>query len=342
MGSVCPDSLGSMWQRVRANLNLTYEVFLASGKEFGADRVSRMAAAVAYRAMFATAPLFLLAVWVAGFFLGDDEARSEILARVGEIAGADVEAALETFLRSVQVSGDTAAVLGVGLLVWTASSLFIEIQTDLNDIFHVPQEKIVGFMGFVRKRVLGFLWVFGVGVALIAVWLMNAVWRFLGHEILPPDAENLHLVIGLLTPLISVILLPVVLGVFIQTMSAVKVRWRAVWWGSFFTSVAFLVAAYGIGLYFAWDRDTSAPQVAASIFVILLLAFVLSTVFLFGAEVTKVHNDYLVKGDVMTPQARLAAARAPEVVVSEPDRSLPLAAVFAFFSGLFVGWWRRR
>lgn len=330
-----------MWEKVGTNLKLTYDIFFAAGKEFGADRVSRMAAAVAYRAMFATAPLFLLAVWIAGLVLGDNEAETEILARVREFAGSDVETALETFIDSVQVSGDTAAALGVVLLVWTASSLFMAIQTDLNDIFHVPQETIVGFVGFVRKRVLGFLWVFAVGVAVIAVWVMNAIWRFVGDRILPPDAVYLHSAIGFVALLLSLILLPAILGVFIQTMTAVKVRWRAVWWGSFFTSVAFLAAAYGIGLYFAWDRDTSAPQVAASIFVILLLAFVLSTVFFYGAEVTKVYHDFLIAGDVKPPGVRAERA-APEIVVSQPDRSLPLAAVFAFLGGLFVGWWKRR
>lgn len=329
-----------MWEKTKANLKLTYDIFFAAGKEFGNDKGGRMAAAVAYRAMFATAPLFLLAVWVAGFALGN-EAESQLLSGVERVAGQDLRNALETFLTSVQISGDTAAVLGIALLFWTASSLFIELQSDLNDIFHVPNERIEGVMGFVRKRTLGFLWVLGIGFALIAVWGMNAAWRFFGDEILPSNWWYLHDVIGWLTPLVSVILLPVILGLSFQTMSAVKVRWRAVWWGSFFTSVAFLGAAYGVGLYFSWDRDTSAPQVAASIFVILLLAFVLSTVFFFGAEVTKVHDDYLAMGDVMPPQLRAAQTRAPEVVVSEPERSLPLAALFAFLGGLLVGWRRR-
>lgn len=331
-----------MWQRVKSNLRLTYDVLVAAGKEFGNDKVGRMAAAVAYRAMFATAPLFLLAVWVAGFVLGGGEARAQILTGIERVGGEDLREALSTFLTSVAVSGDTAAVLGIALLFWTASSLFIELQSDLNDIFHVPDEEIAGVMGFVRKRALGFLGVLAVGIALVAVWMLNAIWRFLGDEILPPDAQNLHFVIGLITPLVSVLVLPVILGLFFQTMSALKVRWRAVWWGSFFTSAAFLAAAYGVGLYFSWDRDTSAPQVAASIFIILLLAFVLSTVFFYGAEVTKVYNDYLAMGDVMPPALRAAKARAPEMVVSEPERMLTSAALFAFLGGLFVGWRRKR
>jgi len=331
-----------MWDRIKSNLRLTYGVFFAAGKEFGNDKVSRMAAAVAYRAMFTTAPLFLLAVWVAGFVLGGGEAESQILSAVEGVGGEDLRDALATFLESVRVTGDTAAVLGVALLFWTASSLFIELQTDLNDIFHVPEEKIEGVMGFVKKRLLGFVGVLGVGIALIVVWLVNAVWRYLGDEILPSNWVYLHDLIGWLTPVVSVILLPVILSLFFQTMSAVKVRWRAAWWGSFLTSLGLLAAAYGIGLYFSWDQDTSAPQVAGSIFVILLLAFALSTVFFFGAEVTKVYHDYLEMGDVMAPELRAAQASAPQVVVSEPERSLPLAALFAFIGGLFVGWRRRR
>lgn len=332
-----------MWEKVKTNLKLTYDVFFAAAKEFGTDRVSRMAAAVAYRGMFATAPLFILAVSVFGLVLGSNaRAQQEILSRVADIAGAEIASALDLFLQSVTTSGGTAAVVGFVLLFWTASSLFMEIQADLNDIFHVPQERVEGVWAFVRKRLLGFLWVLGVGVALIAIWGLNALWRFLGDEVLPAGADNVHFVVGLLTPLISVLLLPVVLGLFFQSMSAVKVRWRAIWWGSFLTSIGFLSAAYGVGLYFSWNESPSASQVAASIFVILLLTFVLSTVFLYGAEVIKVYDDYLAEGDVVTPYERAARARKPEAVVAEPGPALPVAAVYGFLAGMFVGWRRRR
>lgn len=329
-----------MWNKLLMKSRLIYDVFVTAAKEFGADRGSRMASAVAYRVMFALAPMFLLAVSILGTFLGSNEAaQAEILQRVGELAGETVAGALETFLVSVEVSGGTAAIVGVILLFWTASSLFIEIQGNLNDIFDVPQERVSGAMAFIRKRTLGFLWVVGVGIALIAIWLLNAAWRFVGDELLPPGAERLHFLVGLLTPIVSLILLPLLLGLFFQTMSGVKVRWRAIWWGSFFTSMAFLAAAYGTGLYFSWDSETSASQVAASLFVILLLAFVLASVFLFGAEVTKVYNDYLERGDVTPPSDRPVESTEPMVAESP---ALASSAVIAFLAGLAVGWRRRR
>lgn len=328
-----------MWNKISDRLRLTYQVFLAAGKEFGADRGSRMAASVAYRVMFALAPMLLLAVSIFGVVLGSNEAaRLQILERVDDLAGSVVADALDTFLVSVEVSGNTAAIVGVVLLFWTSSSLFIEIQANLNDIFDTPQDRVSGAMGFIRKRTLGFLWVFAVGLALIAVWMLNAVWRFVGDAVLPSGAERLQFLLGLLTPLVSVLVMPVIFGLFFQSMIARKVRWRAIWMGALFTSFAFLAAAYGTGVYFSWDSETSASQVAASLFVILLLAFVLASVFIYGAEVTRVYDDHLTRGEI---GAHVETPAQIETPVAEPA---PLAktTLVAFLAGLAVGWRRRR
>jgi membrane protein len=109
--------------------------------------------------------------------------------------------------------------------------------------------------------------------------------------------------------------------------------------GGLFTAVVFIVAAYGIGLWFQIFGATSALGFAGSFVVILFLAYMLSSVFLFGAEVTRVYADRL-----STSRARPAAPAPvdPLVVVGEPSQALPAAALFAFLSGLLVGWRRRR
>jgi membrane protein len=329
-----------MLEKIKRRATTTYEVFKAAGKEYGEDRVGRMSAAVAYRAIFALAPLFLVAVFVFGLVLGsNDTAEAEILDAVAQFAGGEVADAMKTVLGSVEASGNTAGVVGFALLLWTSSSLFMELQNDLNDIFHVPYERTTGIIAFIRKRGIGFLFALGLGVVLIAVWGLNLVWNLL-EGVFPTDFEPIHQLISVLTPLVSLVVLPFVIALAFQVLSRVKVVWQAVWWGSFFTSVAFLAAAYGTGLYFRYG-GSSAATVAGSIFIILLLAFVLSAVFLFGAEVTKVYNDYLENGAVIRPNERESQVPVSEVTVGEPEPSVPLAAVVAFFGGLFLGWRRR-
>lgn len=326
-----------MFDRLKQTTGTAFEILKAAGKEYGQDRVARMSAAVAYRTIFALAPLLLVAVFVFGLVIGGDgQARAEILDAVNRYAGSEIRDAVSQVLGSVAATRNAAGVIGFGLLLWTASALFMELQNSLNDIFHVPQERTTGVVAFIRKRGIGFLFVLGLGLVLIAVWSLNLVWNLIGG-LFPEDLEAVHRVIGWLTPLVSLVVLPLVIALAFQVLSRVKVRWRAVWWGSFFTSVAFLVAAYGAGVYFG-EFGATATGVAGSIFILLLLAFILSSVFLFGAEVTKVYNRYLGDGEVSSTAATVDS---PEVVVAEPDRSAPLAAVLAFLAGLFVGWRRR-
>ena len=330
-----------MWEKIKTSSITAIEVLRAAAKAYGRDRVSRMSAAVAYRAIFAVAPLVLLAVYVFGLLLGPEtNAQGEILHFVERFAGGSVREAMLRVLDSVEDTGGAAGVVGVVLLLWTSSSLFLELQNALNDIFAVPYEHTSGPIDFMRKRGLGFLFALGLGLVLVAVWLLNGIWQLLGG-LFPESFEPAHRLIGLFAPLVSLVVLPFVMALAFQVLSRAKVRWRAVWWGSFFTSVSFLAAAYGTGLYFRLT-GSSAAGVAGSIFVILLLAFVLAAVFLFGAEVTKVYDDYLGKGDVEPPSARRSGHQGPDVVVTEPSPPLPLAAVFAFIGGLFVGWRRNR
>lgn len=329
-----------MLETVKARATTAYLIFKTAGKEYAEDRVARMSAAVSYRAIFALAPLLLVAVFVFGIFIGSNvQAQMEILDAVQRVAGDQVAEAVRNVLTSLQASGNAGSVVGFALLLWTASTLFMELQNALNDIFHVPYDRTSGIVAFVRKRGIGFLFVLGLGLVLIAVWLLNFVWNLI-EGIFPEDLAAVHELISILTPLVSLVVLPFVIALAFQVLSRVKVRWRAVWWGSFFTAVAFLIAAYGAGLYFGSDFGSTPAGVAGSIFIVLLLAFILSSVFLYGAEVTKVYNDYIETGEIVAPNQRDEQPTA-EAIVAEPERSVPLAAVFAFLGGLFVGWRRK-
>ena len=320
-----------MWRRIKAWYRVSGEMLLKAGRQFGIDNASRMAAAIAYRTVFALAPLLIIAVSILGAVVGSsEEAQSQILETIEGVAGPQVAELMADLLVSALAVGRTAAIIGTGLLLWTTSSLFLEMQHDLDDIFEVPHEKISRGLALAKKRGIGVLWTFGLGLVLLGVWLLNVVWRFL-EGLFPSDLVRVHQAIGILAPLVSVALFPFVFGLIFQTMTAVKLRWRAVWWGGLITSIFFVLAAYGMGVYFTTFGTPSAIGFASSLAVILFLAYMLSSVFLFGAEVTKAYSDHLDRHDDTEPEA----------LVSEPPTA-PKAAVFAFLAGLFIGWRRSR
>ncbi|MDX1469200.1 MAG: YihY/virulence factor BrkB family protein [Acidimicrobiia bacterium] len=292
-----------MVERARRAFRFARRVLVAAGKRFGYVRANRMAAAIAYRTVFSLSPLLFFAVGVVGAIVGDDfQARAEILSNVERVAGATVAEAVGAFLDATVAAGDTAAVLGVLLVMWTSSSLFLELQRAQDDIFGVPHEETKGVVAFLKKRGKGMLWTIGLGFILLAVWLLNFAWRFVAG-LFPPEAAGVHQVIGVVAPLVSLVLLPVVFALIFQTLTSITVPWRAIWYGSGFTASVFLLAAYAIGIYFAWNTEPSGITVAGSIFAVLLLAFVLSSVYLFGVTVTKVYADVLAEEPSQFPEA---------------------------------------
>ena len=328
-----------MVEKAKRGLKFGVEVLRAAGRRFGVVRANRMAAAIAYRTFFSLAPLLFLAVAVFGAVIGDDEqAQAEILSNIETFAGSQVAEAMTAFLgATIQVSG-AAAIVGFILVLWTASSLFLEMQHDLDDIFGVPYEHTAGVVAFIKKRGKGFLWALGLGLVLVAVWVLNFAWRFVGG-LFPAEAVGVHRVIAVLAPLVSLVLLPVLFALIIQSMTSISVTRRAVWYGASFTATVFLVAAYVIGLYFALDTTPSAFTVAGSVFIVLLMAFALSSVFLFGVCVTREYAEFLdddatVEEDAPTADGMATVADAPPPV--------PAAAIAAFLGGLFVGRRRRR
>lgn len=331
-----------MMERIKKRLWFTYEVLFEAAQSYGYHRANRMAAAIAYRVMFAATPLLVIAAALVGPVLGDDALTQAIFDAVSSAFGEEVAAAVQELILGRFNVNSTVAIVGVVVLFWTSSSLFLEMQHDLNDIFDVPYEYVSGLISLIKKRGIGFLWTFGLGLVLIAFWLVNVVWRFL-EGLFPEDLVAVHRVLAFITPLVSFIVLPLFFGLIFQTMTVVRMRWRAVWWGGFVTAVMFIIAAYAIGWYFSATGSVTVASVAASFFVVLLLAYLLSAVFLFGAEVTKTYDVFLVRGDVGGSLFKEPPPKT-EVVVGEPPdvAAIPRVAVFAFLSGLFVAWRKSR
>jgi membrane protein len=267
------------------------------------------------------------------------EAQQEIVEGIESVVGPEVARIVNDILTSALGSTSTAYLIGGILLLWTASSLFLEMQRDLNDIFDVPHKEVTGIVAMVRLRGIGFLWVLGLGFLLVAVWLINALWGFVS-DLLPGSFAAVDELITVLTPLASLILLPLVFALIFKTMTVAPVPWRPAWVGGGFTAVVFLLAAYGVGIYFEIAGATTALGFAGSFVVILFLAYFLAMVFLYGAEVTKAYTDRL--EEEAAPQVSRPMYSDPQVVVAEPRAGIPQAAFLAFVAGLIAGWRRSR
>ena len=294
-----------------------------------------MAAAISYRTVFALTPMLVVAVSIATFVLGgNEEAQAAITRAVTDLAGAEVARTVDGLLASALESADTAAVIGILVLLWSSSTLFIELQRALNDIFEIPIPDEKRLLVLAIQRSVGVLWTVGIGIMLVVVFALNAAIQIAGDAISSWLGANFSF-IYIISVLVSIGLMAVIFALVFQTLTIHKIPWRAAWVGGGFTAAGFTIAGFGTGLYFRQFGQPTALGISGSIVVLIFLAFLLSSVFLFGAEVSR---SYWLWTDGLE-QNHLSVKLEPEVatVAGQSRLAISLTALATFLVGLVVG-----
>jgi len=278
-------SLKSIW-------SLTKE----SVSQWSDDFAPSMGAALAYYTIFSIAPLLVIAIAVAGFFFGADAARGEIFGQLSGLIGERGAGTIEAAVNSAnQTGGGTfAAIAGIVTLLVGATTVFGELQSDLDRIWDSPKPEHAGLWGMLRGRLLSFGMVLGIGFLLLVSLVLSAALSALGHfwqgwfpgwEIL---AQVINFVVGFL----------VVTGLFAMIykfLPRCDIGWRDVWIGAGVTSLLFSIGKLLIGLYLGKSSVASSFGAAGSLVIVLLWVYYSAQIFLLGAE--------------FTPRTRIASAR---------------------------------
>ena len=255
------------------------------------DYAPSMGAALSYYTIFSIAPLLLIVISIAGMVYGEEAARGAVFYQVRELMGDGAAVALQGLLASARkpAEGIIAALIGLALLIVGASSVFGELQSALDRIWRVPeQKKSGGLWTLLRTRLGSFAMIIGIGLLLIASLLASTLlavlekwWGALfGARALLASALNIGL---------SYLMVTVMFAMIYKIMPRVRIAWRDVWTGAAITSLLFTAGKYAIGLYIGTSGVSSTFGAAGSLVVILVWVYYSAQIFLLGAEFTWVY-----------------------------------------------------
>jgi len=284
------------------------------------DYAPSMGAALAYYTIFSIAPLIVIAVAVAGFVFGAEAARGEIFAQLRGMIGDDGAAAVQGLVKSASEpgKGTFAAIAGVVTLLLGATTVFGELQSDLDRIWDVPKSSESGIKALLRGRLLSFGMILGIGFLLLVSLVLSAglsalarFWNswFTGWEVVL-QAVNFLVSFAIITGLFAMIY---------KLLPRCRIEWRDVWVGAMVTSLLFAIGKLLIGLYLGKSGVTSGFGAAGSLVIVLLWVYYSSQIFLLGAEFTKTYAHH--HGSLTQTAAPANAATAQHVVPM--DRSEP-------------------
>jgi membrane protein len=292
---------------------LIWEVLKDAFREFSEDKVSRLGAALAYYGIFSIAPLLLIAAGISGLIFGQQAAQGGMLDQVKVTVGPNAGRALQDILEATERTGGsvTATVLGVVLLFFGASSVFVQLQDALNTIWHVTPKPGRGWWTMIRERLLSFAIVMAVGIVLLASLILSAALsaanKFLTPTALPGGSAVWHAINGL----VSLGLVTLLLALVFKFLPDVKLAWHDVWIGAAVTAGCFSVGKFLIGLYLAHSSTASAFGAAGSVVILLVWVYYSSQIVLFGAEVTRQVLRRSGRRVIPTNNAMLVADQTP-------------------------------
>lgn len=267
-----------IWHLARSSLSLWSE-----------RNAPRLGAAVAFYSIFSLTPLVMIAVLVAGAFVGTDFARKEFLdelaALMGDQAAGAVEAMMSASLKSGR--GTLAGVTSAVTLLIGATGVLVELRTSLDEIHRAKTPDSLS--GMVHGRLWSLALVLAVGFLLLVSLLASAIIAAMAgwFTAMFPLLGFIARVFDILFPLA---VLTALFGLLMRWLPSERQPWRSVWGGALLAAVLLSIGKHLLGLYLGRAAFADPFGAAGSLVVLVMWVYYAVQVFLLGACFNEVRR----------------------------------------------------
>lgn len=275
----------------RVDFKQIWALIKAAASSWVDDYAPSMGAALSYYTLFSIAPLLLIVISIAGLVFGEEAARGEIFNQLNGFMGSEAAAAIQGLLESVNkpVKGTFGTIVGIGLVLIGATTVFAELQDAMDRIWRAPaRHQSSGLWGLLRARLLSFGMILSIGFLLMVSLVMGAVLSAFSRW-WSPFFTGWETVAQVLNTLFSFGITMLAFAMIYKIMPRVKIDWRDVWIGAGVTAFLFTVGKFLIGYYIGRSGVVSGFGAASSIVIVLIWVYYSAQIFLVGAEFTWVY-----------------------------------------------------
>lgn len=270
-----------------------WKVLAATFMGFINDNGLKLSASLAYYTIFSIAPLLFLIISIAGLVYGQDAASDRLYPQMAHYVGSQAAVQIQDILKNLQLSGKShiAVVIGVVTLLIGASSIFVEIQDSLNIIWRVKAKPKKGWLKLIQNRFISFSLIVSLGFLLLASLIISIIMNAISGWITHFFPVLTKLLLNGVNLGVNLIIISVLFGIIFKVLPDVKIKWKDVRTGAFFTAILFLIGQSLISLYIQYTAKSSAYGAAGSIMVILAWIYYTAAILYIGAEFTQVYAE---------------------------------------------------
>ncbi|HTF19672.1 MAG TPA: YihY/virulence factor BrkB family protein [Chryseolinea sp.] len=260
---------------------------------FVEDDSMSYASSIAFYTIFSLPAVLIIALAIGAAFYERAVVEQELLSQVGRLIGQESAKEISSILAHATFDATSAfaKVVGIVTLIFSATTVFISLQTTLNKIWGIKPKPKRGLVKFLLNRLLSLAMVATIGFLLLVSLVIDAV-LVLFQGLLSRLLAGITLyILNIVNIGVSLALVTVIFGLLFKVLPDAKIKWRDVWVGAAITTVLFGLGKYLIGFYLGNSTFNSAYGAAGSLVIILVWVYYSTVIFLFGAEFTSVYAE---------------------------------------------------
>jgi membrane protein len=269
---------------MKRRLQIIRRTFASAISGFSDAELMTRAAALAFYSALSFAPLLILLLWVLSV-LHSGWQRDLIHSLTG-IIGKEAANAVTNVINNAKSRphiGNVAGIIGVVVMLFTASAVFAQLQATLNRVWRVRTKPGAAVSAWLRARAHAFALLVGLAFMLIVSFVVSGVIHLVvpRHTLAWQVSENL----------VSLLIFVLVFGAMYKVLPDAKIDWMDAFNGAVLTAVLFMVGKFGIGFYVDHSSAEGAYGPAGAFVVVLTWVYYSSIIVLVGAELTRALAD---------------------------------------------------
>ncbi len=269
--------------------NRATEFITETAHGFNADKVLRLAAALAFSTLIALPALMIIVLWICSVFYTPSRIESDLLVQMTAVLGPEAAKQIQEILIHTKFDYTSfwTKVLGVVVLAISATGVFGEIQDSLNTIWGLQTKPRTGLLKIFINRMLSFSIILSLGFIFVVSLIANALISSLTDNVqnnLPWIPMQLYYVVNQIVMALVLILL---FGTIFKILPDAKIHWRDIFFSATITTALFMAGKYVIEYILSQSTIISMYGSAGAVIIILLWVYYSSIILYLGAEMTQ-------------------------------------------------------
>jgi membrane protein len=251
---------------------------------FNDDELMTRAAALAFYSALSLAPLLILLMWLLATLHSawQQDLAESLTGLVGTHAADAVTSVVENAKSQPHVE-NVAGLVGLGVMFFTASAVFAQLQGTLNRVWRVKPRPGAAVSAWLRARAHALALLVGIGFMLIVSFVVSGIIHTLvaQHTIAWQISEAAA----------SLIVFTLAFGAMYKVLPDAKIDWSDALNGAILTALLFMGGEAAIGVYISHSHVGDAYGPAGAFVVLLTWVYYSSIIVLIGAELTRALAD---------------------------------------------------